>query len=687
MRPGCFRWYLRSLAPVATLAIAAVLVLCGYIAIVSPCSVAHAEENALTLEVSEPLLGVGKDFTVEVKGQVSGSLVGARLLVWVRGPVSPEQIGQGYVDSGSVAEFSSWLNTSNNRGELAAGELDSEVDVRGRSFSLPGAYLISAEVRSADDLLADGRTWMGMISYRTRPLDVSFVLPVRLGIHRDWEGRFFDRALEDATLPVESGVNTLRALAPVVNEVPEWRFSLAIEPIMLTQLRDMADGFVSVDSEGNVTEVGEEDLAAQSAAAALSDLEAIASRESVEVLASPYTGADLGLLAAEGWRDGLEAIQMGKQELQSTLGIETPLAGAYATDLGITAGSLSYYAGASVEHVVVGYGVVGLLAEMPAAGTVATRVENSASDRVTLVFASDAAGAAMREPWDASMFFAGFAADLASAPRDALIIAPKDTYGLIPAEYVLEIGERLTGLGWIRTQTLEDLLSIYPPDSRPVLAEDGPARVQGYIEGRIMDEVREAHGPVTDLGAAADPSRTPVSRALRTLYVAESGWWSRQGTSPSEASMGLAYARQARTQAESELSKLSFSAGASSLISAGSDTAKIGIKNDADYPIEAELRLSGEGLSFPDGERIEIELKPGRTDLEVRVVRAEEAEVLNGQLVVGSTVVDGFARSVSTVGLWTILPWVLAVVVLLIGVGIFLLVRSHRRARASGQTK
>ncbi len=528
---------------------------------------------------------------------------------------------------------------------------------------------------------------MGVIAYRTRPLDVSFVLPVRLGIHRDWDGKFFDRVLEDATLPVESGANTLRGLAPAVDQLSGWRFTLAVEPILLTQLRDMADGYVYEDPQGNTTEVGEKDLTAQSAAAAISDLVAIASRESVEILASPYTGPDLGLLAAEGWTDGLEAIQMGKQELQSTLGIESPLGGAYATDLEVTGGSLSYYAGASVEYIVVGSSVASSLAEVPVAGTVAVRVENSDSDRATLMFASDAAGAAMSEPWDVNTFAAALAADLATTPRDALIIAPKDAYGLIPAAYVEQIGDLLTGYGWIRTQKLDELLSLYPPDSRPVVVENSPAPAQGYIESRLLDELRAAHGPVSDLGSAADPSKVAVNQALRSLYTAESGWWSRTGTSPYEASMGLAYARQARMQAEEELGKVSFAGEGSSLISADNDAAKIAIDNDAEYPIRVELCLAGEGLSFPDGDRVEIELQPGRTDLEIQVNRAEGAKDLSGQLLVGSTLVDEISRSVSSVGLWTILPWVLSVIVLLAGLAVFLLVRGHRRKRSQDQAK
>ncbi len=674
------------MAPLA-LAIAAVLFVCAPALLALCPPAALAEDAPLSVQVDQSLVRVGRAFTVEVSGQVSGSLQGAKLVVTIRGPVAAEQIGLRYADTGSAKGFTQLLSAAASGEDLATGKLGAQVDIPANSFAEPGAYLVSVEVRSGSSLLASGRTWMGMIAARSRPLDVSFVIPVRLGIHRGWDGTFFDQVLEKATLPVESGTETLRGLAPLVDRFPDWRLTLAIEPILLTQLRDMADGYVFAESEGGSTQVGEKDLAAQSAATAILDLVALGARESIEIVTSPYTGADLGLLAAEGWSDGLEAIQMGKQELQSTLGIEVPLGGAYAPGLDITGGSLSYYADASVEYVVVGSKVAGSLAEMPTAGTVAVRAENQDNDRATLVFASGAAGAAMREPWDVNVFIAAFAADLASEPRDALVIAPKDVYGLVPVQYLQQLGELLTGLGWVRTQKLEDLLEMYPPDSRPILLDQGAPQQDGYIESRLIEEVRAAHGPVSDLGTAADASKTPVSEALRALYVAESRWWSRDGVSPAEASMGLLYARQARLKAEAELSKIAFAKTGAPLISAGSGTVSVVIENSADYAVSAELVLSGLGQSFPQGDRVKVELEPGRTGVEIEVASTDGSQELTGTLLVGSTVVDEFTRSVSAVGLWSILPWVFAAAALLSAAGGFLLVRRRRHKGTKDQAK
>ena len=231
--------------------------------------------------------------------------------------------------------------------------------------------------------------------------------------------------------------------SPVADRVSDWRFSLAPEPILLTQLRDMANGYLYAGQEGSTDQVDENDLAAQSAAATIADLAGLAGREQVGILASPYTGADLGLLAMDGWRDGLEAVQMGKQELQTSLGLESPLLGAFACDTNVTADSLAYYADASIEHVVVGCSVLGALAETQAPNTLSLRVENDDNDRVTMVFASEAMSAVMKAPWDVDVFGAALAAELAGTARAGLVVVPEDAYGPVPPAYLQAVGELL----------------------------------------------------------------------------------------------------------------------------------------------------------------------------------------------------------------------------------------------------
>jgi hypothetical protein len=664
-----------------------------------PSRAVGADSAQLSIEVDRSLSLVSQAVKLTITGQTSQSLDGTRLVVRVRGPLAAGEVGLAQTDSAVVARIARWLGTvpataggtaetapappgSSTLRELAAGTLKAPVTLPAGKPSAPGGYTVLVEVRSGDTVLASGQTWLGKAASRQTPLDVALVLPVSLGIHRDcWTGAFVDQVLERAIVPVEAGTETLRGLLPLVDLFPSWNLNVAVEPLLLSQLREMADGYVYSGSDAEEVEVSENDLAAQNASIVLSEFRELATRESVEILASPYAGADLALLAAEGWRDGFEQIQMGKQELQRTLNLDAPVVGAYSPDLGLTSDSLPDYAAASIEYVVVDAGLKGSLEQEFDIGTVAVRAQDIDGDRLTLVFAEGGISAVMRPPWDVNMFGAAVAAELATDRRDALVIAPADLFELIPAPYAESVGRILTGASWIRTRTLEDLVRLHSPGSRPILFATPPAEADGYIEGIVMAGVRDAHAVVTDLGVAADTTLTPVDLAHRLLYTAESRWWSRAGTSPEEASMGLAYAAQARTVAEAEFNKVRLARVSSPLMTGDEGVAKVTVENVAGYPMSVELGFSGEGVEFPSGERIPFDLPPGETEIPVAVGSDGGSHSIVVSLVAGSSVLDEQTHVVRFLGLMTVLPWVVVAVVVLVAGGAYVIVRRCRRAQ------
>ncbi len=416
----------------------------------------------------------------------------------------------------------------------------------------------------------------------------------------------------------------------------------------------------------------------------LSDL---AARDTIEPAASPYAGADLGLLASEGWRDGFEQVQMGKQELQQTLGLATPLSGALSPDLGLTSESLACYADASIDRVVVSSGLRASLAEQVGPETAVLRARNTDGDRVTLLFADDTVSSAVGPPWDANAFGAAVAAALVAAPRDALVIAPADLFELPPAAYLERVAEALTGNGWIRSVTLEEMVALHSLGNRPVLFETEPAEPDGYIEGSIMAAVDSAHAVVSELGAAADTTKKPVELAHRLLYAAESRWWSRAGTSPQEATLGLEYAAQAQAMAEGELKKVRLVKVDSPLVRGEESTLHLVIENSADYRMSLELQLAGEGLTFPQGDRLPLDLEPGTLELALQVQREDGSQEVDVKLVAGTYVVDEFSHSVRFLRLMTVLPWLIVVAALLLMGGVYLFLRRRLRRRRESATE
>lgn len=688
-----------------------------------PALPAKAVTAPLGIDIDRTLSLIGEPLALTIKGETAESLIGCRLVVRVKGPAELSQIGQvapelpeadkvvitldspvpattttmaGPGGETTTGEATGVIETTTTTvpatttttvaakigtySALQAGVLDAEVIIPQSMPVRAGAYLIVVEVKAGTDVVADGQVWIGKAEPRENPVDLAFVWPVSLGIHRDVDGIFYDQVLEEAVAPASDGVGDLRALLGLSGRFTDWDYTLAVEPVFLTQLRDMADGYSRSDISGAVNDLTAEDPAAKNAAAVLTAFKGLGGDASVQIVVGPYSGADLGVLAAEGWRDGFEQIQMGKQEIQQTMGLESPLIGGYSPDLNLTTDSLGFYAEASIDHVVVDAGLAALLTEPVAEGTVAVRARDANNDRVTLVFASSALSSHMTASWNPELFPAALAAELASGTKEAVVISPKVEFSLVPEAYLDGIGEILAGTAWIRTSTLTRLLREHAPDTRPIMLKTGVDETYGYIKESLLAALRTAHTVVTDLAAVADTTRIPVEAAHRLLYMAQSRWWSRPDTSPREATIGQQYAKQAQALAQAELDKIHLVGVDSTRIVGNSGIVTLTAQNDTGYPVNVELRLEGSGLTLPDGKLVEIELPGGPTEIRVRVENAEGSHTLEAAMMAGQSPLDQSSYSLRFFTIMTVLPWIVVAAVVIAG-ALFLLVRwlLHKR--------
>ena len=681
-------------------------VLCAGVWQAGSASAAPASGAALSITVDHVLSLTTESVAVTVTGELPASLVGDKLVVRIEGPAQLSEItanspnlpeagklvrtlGQTPATTGTAPSTTTTLGAGNGSlDDLQAGKLNETVTLPSGTPAAAGAYLVVAEIKSGSDVVAGAQTWIGKAAPRETPLDLAFVWPVSLGVHRDPAGVFYDNVLEQAVSSGAGSEGSLSALLAVGQRFPNWNLTLALEPLLLTQLRDMADGYTLLDPSGKQVVVRSDDPRAQSADAFLAALKDLTSRTSVEVAVSPYSGADLGVLAAEGWRDGFEQIQMGKQELQQTLDLGKALVGAFSPDLGLTSAGLASYADASIDHVVVSDSLARLLTETVDAGAVAVRARDVKNDRVTLVLASGDLSSVMVPPWDAGVFFAALAAELASTPRDALVVTPGTQFIIPPQLYLETIGETLAGLRWVNTQTLTELLRAHSPSTRPIMLNANPGASSGYVEGALLESVRAAHVAVTDLASVADPTRAQVETARRLLYVAESRWWWRPQTTPGEATVGLHFAEQARLLAQTELDKLRFVGASSGTMTGRKGVVTLTLENKADYAVTAALRLGGTGVTLPDGQTIKVELPPGQTQVSVKVVSADGSHKLDAQLVAGTSVLDEVSQPLRFITFSTILPAIVAAGIGLLAGLLFvvrwLVRRRHPAARPGG---
>ena len=254
-------------------------------------SPALAATEPLSISLDHDLSPSRHLVTITVSGQLPDSLIGAKLSVAVRGPVALADIGQtdaeahevavishvlgkaathtGTTGTGSAGTETTLASTTTTTtaasallrqgtvADLEAGTLEATMTIPAGTPAEPGAYLLEVQVQVGGEVLGErrgvgGQEW----PTGTAPLDVAFVLPVSLGIHgirRELSSTRLWRRRSPRPAPAADWAGLFAAFA----HSPQWDFTLAIEPMLLTQLRDMADGYSGVDSSGAQVQVAE----------------------------------------------------------------------------------------------------------------------------------------------------------------------------------------------------------------------------------------------------------------------------------------------------------------------------------------------------------------------------------------------------------------------------------------------
>jgi hypothetical protein len=676
------------------MAAALVLVLGLVAAIVPavPAARAHAA-GSLTVDPGRLISSLGEWSPMTISGEDVDLLYsGADLVVLIEGPAAPEQVGRSDV---RLPVATSWRINASTVGPPSpstaaeGGTFTFAVPPAARTLTVPGAYRVTASVVGGGAVASSGVAWIGKVAPRQSQLDLAFVWPAALGIHRDPDGVFFDGVLEEAVVPDDhpgqiatTSGGRLGALLGLHDRFPGWRFTVAVEPVLLAQLRDMAGGYRRLGAGGAAEEVPADSEPAQNAAAALAALAALEPTGAVGLAVMPFATPDLAVLAREGWRDGFEQLQLGKQEVRQTLGLALPPVGAYSPGLGLTAGSIRYYGEASIDHVVVDGSMAGTLSQPPPAGTVAVRARDDQNDRVTLVLADSEIRELVGPPWDAGVFFAGLAARLATSSPAALVVTLAAEYVIPPQQYLDAIGKELAAEPWIATTTLAGLLRSHPPDSRPVVFTGDAVEELGYIGDIILAEVRTAHALVADLGAIADAMRTPLETSRRLLYSAQSRWWYRPDVSPEEAGTGLAYAVKAGATAQGELDKIAIDGMGPSLVWGDEGSVSLTIENGAAYPMQVGLELSGDGIEFASDPGLMASLQPGLNEFEVEVKGTGSSPTLQARLLAGTTVLAEKALTIRFVTFTGLVPWLVLGALVVGGTVETVLILRRRRGRA-----
>ena len=619
---------------------------------------AHAADR-LTLTPAVPLSAVGAPLDMKIGGEVDGVWTTTHATLTLKGPGRPGD------DEGKLATAATVEAELGNIGPLVTATVTIPAD----KLTEPGGYLAVMHLTADGGKSNETRVWIGRVSALPPDIDLAFVFPVAVGVHRDPDGDFLDDVVQAAALPKASSPGSLYAYFDTAQRFPDLHLTLGVEPILLEQLRAQAGGFTVVDGDTRQKLAGDSE-AARNAAQALVAFESTAGRENVQIVPGPYALPDLTMMARDGWPDGLDQMLLGKQLVQSVLGLPASPRGAYAPGLEMTTDSLGFFSGASIDYTVVMPDVARDLVETPADLSQPVRARDRDNGRLTLLFADPRLRATLAGPWDANVFFAALAAELAEGKTGPFVVAAADDYALPPAEFLVALAEGLARSPWISTRTLGELLRADPPSSRPIFLTRYTGFSQGFVTQSYVDRLVATHATVSDYLGATTSDRAPLDQLRRLLYTAESRYFVVRGADPALVNLGLSYLDAADALVNGEFDKVDIAGGKSVIVVGEEGDVPVAVVNRTGYPMQVDVELRGVGLQIlgEPTRRVTLGQQENILSFPVRITSASGTVIV--KVVAGTTMVDQETIAVRGISIRSTLPWIAGgVVVLLLVVG------------------
>lgn len=496
--------------------------------------------------------------------------------------------------------------------------VEAELSVSLDELDLPrGGYPVRVSLWQDGEAVLSGTSWLAVIDPEGRePVELVLLWTVGSPPSRNAQGEFFSSVLLERCQASPAAPDSLLQHQAIQRQFSGIRTSYAVEPALLDQLGDMADGF-SLWEDGRLNEYGPGTPEALTAAACQQSLGSLASAANAEILGAPYAFGGLPLLAREGWDDGYGQYRVGQDVTARSLDLAATPEGAYVPGLDLTTDSLRYVAATGGEYAVLAGATRVSVQGRPDEEKTTWRLRDLSGERLTALFANDALSLALLgdEP-DLPAFYAALAnAHASESPgRLAIAAAPVTSPALTAAERE-GVYASLEGQPWVQSLTLAEARQKYPPDTEPatLLRYYDPA--EGYLEQSYYRRLAETHELFEDYRLAVDSDEPEAQRLVRKIYTAESYYLAGEDVSPEAANLGLEYLADVADFTRGQFAGLAVEVDTSFLQRSSSSELTVNITNSNPYPFNVELVVEGEGLDISDQPRRQLRLETGLTQV------------------------------------------------------------------------
>lgn len=577
------------------------------------CAVAQAAETSVSIITDKPYYAPGDDINLEISINSGDQAVSGELVLDVfpaeafssPDPFAGEPLASEVIESGYSLTGEGTTTYQTDTAKLGLKQ---------------GGYPVRVGIRDGEELLAAGDTWLAVVGGGDRdPMDLVLIWTVGNPPERNAQGEFISMDLVDRCRSELDRPDNLLQNEQSAAGFPAVKTVYAMEPLLLDQLQDLADGFQLRQGE-DLVEYPQTSAEATTAAACLGSLSNAAALENTEILSYPFAYTQMPLLAKEGWSDGSSQYRIGDDVLTKTLMLSAEPTGAYVPMLELTTDSLRYVAATGGEYAVLAGAIRSDVQGIVQEDAVSFRLRDVSGERITSFFADDAAsGALLGTDPDRARFFASLANAYVSGDPLLIAAAASQSPALTAAEREA-VYAAIEGAGWINTLTMAEAKDKYRPDTQPVTLLRYVDPTDSYISQAYFQRLAETHSRYDDLRISLDTHEPVLQRLDRLLFTAEGTYWSGGDADPAEANRGLEYLEEVGRITDNEFSSIEVEVDAPWLQRATSGTAVVRIENNSGHPFTVDFSLGGEGIKLTEEVGSTIRVEPGTTEMEVPFV-------------------------------------------------------------------
>jgi hypothetical protein len=496
-------------------------------------------------------------------------------------------------------------------------------------------YPAKVSLSSRGKILAEKESSLVIVNRYTPPLHLALVYQLEGGLHYDEKGVYVDDEIAKACDTNPDSPGLFYSVAHFINEHTETKFNLLFEPLTLSQIKDLTDGYTIYRDEKKIA-VFPSSEEALDAKKTLEIFQKLAQEDRVEWLFSTFTPISLPSYIKRGWeKEAGELIKKGKEKVKKILKLPFEPVGFYPAHLNLDEDSLESLQNESLYA---------LVSEASLNSQETTPLYTPPIEKVELtLFPVKEVSFTDEEPYIQAQKIIGNLAQIylqQPKEKDKVVVLK------IPSERSAvneALVSYLSKTPWIKTERLSDLVDY--ASSNPTQIKTLPSEE----EEKYYDYASRYHTLVNSFLETVLPDNPESQKTKELLYIAEGIY---ESDLQNQKEKMQTFFDEINKTIEESWNNLSIQEGIINLTSqSGKIPLSVWNKSDTPFKVKVDLKTNSDKLIVKERERkvivnprdntflIPVSAKePGEYEISVRLLTPESGNLIKeGKLKVRSS--------------------------------------------------